>query len=390
MDSEYEAADMTSEKQRLRILHLAYEDPRQPGSGGGSVRTWEINRRLADRHDISVIVAGYPGAVARIEDGVRWIPLGPRTGGKIDRIAYFAQVGPALRRWSHDLVVEEFSAPFSTAFSPIFTQAPVVASVQWLFAREMRRKYHLPFDWVERLGLRCYHDFITVSSWLAREVCRQKPKAVIEPIPNGIDDVAFTIEPLRPEHLLFVGRLDQAQKGADLLLDIYARFCQRFDGSPPPLLVVGDGPDRCALAARAERLGIAERVEFLGRVEGAEKYRLMAAAYAVLMPSRFETFGMVAAESLAVGVPLVTFDIGPLQEVVGRGGAFLVPPFDLECFTSIVLKLAADRDVHGQGREMGRAWAQRYRWDEIAMLQEQHYWRAVERANEHKIPHAKQ
>jgi glycosyltransferase involved in cell wall biosynthesis len=373
---------MTSGQPRLRIVHLAYEDPRQPGSGGGSVRTWEINRRLADRHDISVITAGYQDAVERIEDGIRWIPLRPRTGGKIDRLAYFAQVGPALHRWSHDLVVEDFSAPFSTAFSPLFTHAPVVASVQWMFAREMRRKYHLPFDWVERLGLRRYYDFITVSTWLAREVGRRKPKAIIEPIPNGIDEVAFRIEPQRPQHLLFVGRLDAAQKGVDLLLDIYARLCRRFDGSPPPLLIAGDGPDRDALVARAEQLGIADRVEFLGRVEGIEKFRLMAEAHAVLMPSRFETFGIVAAEALAVGVPLVAFDTGPLREVAGGGGASLVQPFELDRFTTVVLNVISEHDGRDRAREKGRAWAQRYRWDEIAMRQERHYLQTVERSIE--------
>jgi len=373
---------MTYVTQRLQILHLAYEDPRQPGSGGGSVRTWEINRRLADRHDISVITAGYPGAVARVEDGVRWIPLRPRTGGKIDRLAYFAQAGPALHWRSHDLVIEDFGAPFSTAFAPLFTHAPVIASVQWMFAREMRRKYHLPFDRVEQFGIKRYDDFITVSSWLAREVGQRKPEAIIESIPNGVDDVAFTIEPTRPAHLLFVGRLDQAQKGADLLLDVYARLCQRSEGPPPPLLIIGDGPDRRALAAQAERLGLAARVEFRGRVEGVEKYRLMSAAFAVLMPSRFETFGMVAAEALAVGVSLVAFDIGPMREVVGGGGAYLVPPFDLDCFTSVVLNVITDRNAHVRARELGRTWAQRYRWDEIALRQERHYLQTVGRSNE--------
>jgi glycosyltransferase involved in cell wall biosynthesis len=374
---------MNSANRRIKILHLAYEDPLQPGSGGGSVRTREINRRLADRHEISVITAGYTGAVARVEDGVRWIPLRPRTGSKIDRLAYFAQAGPMLRRYAHDLVIEDFSAPFSTAFSPLFTNAPVIASVQWMFAREMRRKYHLPFDWVERLGLRRYADFIAVSSWLAREIRKRKPDATIESIPNGIDDIAFTMEPSRPAHLLFVGRLDRVQKGTDLLLDMYGLLCQRAEGPPPPLLIVGDGPERTALASQAARLGLTERVEFLGRVEGVEKYRLMAAANAVLMPSRFETFGMVAAEALAVGVPLVAFDVGPLREVVG-GGGYLVPPFDLDGFTSVVLNLLNDRDAQQRARELGRSWAQRYRWDEIAKRQERHYLNAIEQADAEK------
>jgi hypothetical protein len=54
-------------------------------------------------------------------------------------------------------------------------------------------------------------------------------------------------------------------------------------------------------------------------VEGPEKYQLMADAHAVMMPSRHETFGMVAVESLAAGGPPVAFDVGPLREVAGGG-----------------------------------------------------------------------
>lgn len=61
----------------MRILHLAYEDPRQPGSDGGSVRTREINRRLAHDHEITAIVTAFPGARERIEHYIRWIPIGP-------------------------------------------------------------------------------------------------------------------------------------------------------------------------------------------------------------------------------------------------------------------------------------------------------------------------
>ena len=85
---------------------------------------------------------------------MRWLPIGPRTGGKIDRLAYFALLGLIVSRLPHDLLVEDFSAPFSVGLSPLFTRRPVVASVQWMFARQMRAKYGLPFDWVERVGLR--------------------------------------------------------------------------------------------------------------------------------------------------------------------------------------------------------------------------------------------
>ena len=364
----------------MRILHLAYEDPAQPGSGGGSVRTREINRRLSERHQITALVAGYPGAKPRVEDGIHWVPIGPCSGTKADRLSYFALLGPALRRFSYDLVVEDFGAPFSVGFAPLFTRKPVVASVQWMFASEMRSKYHLPFDWVEQFGLRFYHDFIAVSEWLAEMIRARRPGARVQVIANGIEALAFSVEPAAPRHLLFVGRLDTEQKGCDLLLESVARARAALGDALPPLIVLGDGPDRSALERQARQLGLSDTVEFRGRVDGLTKYQLMASAYAVLMPSRFETFGMVAVEALAAGAPIVTFDVGPLREVAGGGGARLVAPFDVDAFAREITALVAQPEIVAQLRQQGRRWAGRYNWDQLALQQEAHYMETVARA----------
>jgi glycosyltransferase involved in cell wall biosynthesis len=368
----------------MRILHLAYEDPLQPGSGGGSIRAREINRRLADRHEITALVAGYPGAKPRVEDGVRWVPIGPRTGTKIDRLAYFALLGPEVARRPHELVVEEFGAPFSVGLSPLFTRKPVVASVQWLFASQMREKYRLPFDRVESYGLRFYNRFIAVSDWLAWELRSRRPEANVETIPNGVEEIAYEAKATSLEHLLFVGRLDIAHKGGDFLLDILARIKRMRGGRVPRLVIVGDGPDRGVMERLAARLGLSHRVEFRGRVEGPEKYQLMADAHAVLMPSRHETFGMVAVESLAAGAPLVAFDVGPLREVAGgrtdgETGVRLVPPYDLDAFAREVTRLIDTPGLAEGLREAGRRWARQYDWEEISARQEECYLRATGR-----------
>lgn len=364
----------------MRILHLAYEDPKQPGSGGGAVRTREINRRLSGRHEITALVAGYPGAVSRIEDGIRWVPVGSRTGTKADRLAYFAVLGPEIARRRYDLLVEDFGAPFSVGFAPLFTRKPVVACVQWLGGAHMRQKYRLPFDRVERFGLRYYHDFVAVSGWLADEIRARRPGAAIETIPNGIEELAFDAESTERTCLVFVGRLDVYHKGLDLLVEAMARLETLLGGRTPPLKIIGDGPDRRAVETLVAQSGARHLVEFLGRVEGAEKYRLMANAHAVLMPSRFETFGMVAVESQAVGTPVVAFDIGPLAEVAGGGGARLVPPFDVETFAHEVANLVGNPAFVEELRQSGRCWARRYDWDRLATLQEEHYVRVLARA----------
>ncbi len=362
----------------MRILHLAYEDPAQPGSGGGSVRVREINRRLGERHEIVAIVAGYPDARPRVADGVRWVPLGLRSRSiSRNRVSYLALLGAAIRRYPHDLLVEEFSAPCSTTFSPLFTARPVVASVQWLFAAEMRAKYGLPFDVVERTGLGLYHDFIAVSEWLGGTLRARRPDATVETIHNGVDPLAFAVDPAPPEHLLYVGRLENKQKGCDLLLESIARARAVLGDRLPPVLFVGDGPDRETLVRQTARLELADIVRFVGRVDGRAKYQLMASAYAVLMPSRWESFGMVAVEGMAVGAPVVAFDVGPLAEITGAGGARLVPPFDIDRFAhEIVLVVSAGANLTSE-RWSNRRWARRFDWDHIATQQEEHYLRAT-------------
>lgn len=362
----------------MRILHLAYEDPRQPGSGGGAIRTREINRRLSERHEITCLVTGYPGARERTEDGIRWVPIGTRSGTKVDRLAYFAALPRGVAKHHHDLLVEDFGAPFSVGFSPKLTRKPVVASVQWLFASEMRSKYGLPFDWVERLGLPLYSDFIAVSSWLADVIRQRRSDAVVETIANGVEGVAFSTPPMPPEHLLFVGRLDVEQKGGDLLIEIMDRVSGLLGSRTPRLVILGDGPGRKLMEQDVARRRLSHLVEFRGRVEGPGKYRAMAGSFALLMPSRFETFGMVAVEGQAAGAPVVAFDVGPLREVTG-GSARLVPAFDVDLFAREVADLVTDSSLADQARDLGRTWARQYDWDQLALRQEAHYLRAVAR-----------
>ena len=365
----------------MRILHLAYEDPRQPGSGGGSVRTQQINQRLAERHDITVVVSSYPGAVPRRENGVYWLPIGRPWGYTLSKLSYFGLMWTKVLNSDYDLIVEDFGAPFSTGFAPLFTRTPVVASVQWLFAAEMTAKYHLPVHHIEQFGLRFYNNFIAVSSWLAEEVKRRCAQEVcVEVIPNGVEQRAFTVEPHLPQHLVYVGRLDIPQKGCDLLINAYAKAKLILQGKIPPLMIVGDGPDKKAVEDLIRQRELTNDVTLCGRISGDAKYQMMADSYAVLMPSRFETFGMVAVEAQAAYAPVITFDVGPLREVTGGGGARIIPAFDIDLFAEAVVECVQLPDKLRLVRQQGHQWAQRYDWDTIALQQEAHYLRAVNRS----------
>ncbi|GAA3945322.1 glycosyltransferase [Actinoplanes auranticolor] len=359
----------------LRVLHLGFEDPARPGAGGGSVRTHEVNRRLAAA-GVEVVVAcsRYPGFTERVQDGVRYVPCGwPAPPGHFPSLlAYFGLVLTGLwrleRRWRPDLIVEDFAAPFSSIAVPYLTRTPVVGVVQWLFARDKARQYHLPFHLVERLGVGAHDKLIAVSEDLAGELRGRNPHAEVHALPNGLEPAAWQGAAAfgRGDHILFLGRLEIAQKGMDLLLDAYAAAAPSIRAD---LHLAGDGPDAEVLLARVRALGIEDRVHWLGRVDGAQRFDLLARAQFVCMPSRYETFGMVAAEALAVGTPVVAFDIPCLRALVHEGVGVPVPAEDVPALTSALITMANDPARCRRLGAAGPASVRHLDWDLVAAAQ---------------------
>ena len=244
---------------RIRVLHFGFEDPRRPGAGGGSIRVHEINKRLTADFDVTVVCARYPGSRARVEDGVRYVHAGlGRLGRTVSFLSYFVSVPFTLLMFPSDIVVEDFAAPFSSIAVPWLTRRPVIGVVQWLFAREKATQYRLPFHLVERLGLHSHTDLIAVSDDLADELRERNANADVTVIANGLDEDAFAPRRLQRSNSLYLGRLELAQKGLDLLIDAFAAVAADTDTD---LLVGGDGPDEAAIRGLVEARGLSSRVE---------------------------------------------------------------------------------------------------------------------------------
>jgi glycosyltransferase involved in cell wall biosynthesis len=145
-------------------------------------------------------------------------------------------------------------------------------------------------------------------------------------IPNGYDNSLFKLsERPRDLGLLFVGNLVPT-KNVALLLRAYARV-QATVGMP--LTIVGDGPLRLSLTSLAATLGITDSVHFLGVQGRHEVANLMGRAVALVLPSLSEGWGVVVAESLACGTPVVASRVGGVPEIVDSDdGGVLVPPGD--------------------------------------------------------------
>ena len=141
------------------------------------------------------------------------------------------------------------------------------------------------------------------------------------PIPHGLSprlSEGHTQVASGPPRIVFQGRL-VTTKGVRVLLDavrLLAERKQRFD-----LVIIGDGPERASLEQVARDARLDSQVRFLGRLEDSELEEVFAGASAVVVPSLSgEVFGLVVAENMQRGLPVVASDLGAFTEVLGDCG----------------------------------------------------------------------
>jgi phosphatidylinositol alpha-mannosyltransferase len=160
-------------------------------------------------------------------------------------------------------------------------------------------------------------------------------------------------EPGAPVRILFLGRLEP-RKGALLLLEAYRRL--RAENPEIVLTIAGEGPEETALRDYVRAHALAG-VTFHGAFRDAETPSLYAACDIFCAPSPYgESFGIVIAEAMAAGRPVVAAaNSGYAQLLTGEAAPFLVPPFDIDALAGALKRLVRDpllRDRLGAwGRE---------------------------------------
>ena len=143
-------------------------------------------------------------------------------------------------------------------------------------------------------------------------------------VPNYMALPERAVEPVGA-YFFYIGRI-HPKKAIDELLRALARSTA-FRNSGFRMRIAGDAENAYGreLRSLAKDLGIAERVEFLGLVEGERKQRLLAGAYFSFMPSHTENFGNVVIEALAQGTPVVASTGTPWAELEQYGAGYWTP-----------------------------------------------------------------
>jgi D-inositol-3-phosphate glycosyltransferase len=177
--------------------------------------------------------------------------------------------------------------------------------------------------------------------------------------------------------ILFVGRV-QPLKGIDTLLEALALAKQREPNIAKNIclsIIGGDSnPDSEIEQAEFERLdslraklGISDLVTFLGAKQQDTLAYYYSAAEMVVMPSHYESFGMVAIEAMACGTPVIASNVGGLSFSIEDGfNGYLVPGGDPKLMADKIILLLKHRPLRDQLGEQARAWVARYNWVDIA------------------------
>ena len=149
-------------------------------------------------------------------------------------------------------------------------------------------------------------------------------------VPNLIDFQFFTLPPVprrqEPFTFLCVCNLVREHKRVDRLIRAFARAA--VVRPMIRLVIVGDGPDEAALRALAHQCGVAHTVEFTGSLAPAGVRERMWQANAFVLPSAFETFGVVLVEALATGIPVISTRSRGAEDIVEPGLGVLVDQDD--------------------------------------------------------------
>ncbi len=225
-------------------------------------------------------------------------------------------------------------------------------------ASRLKKIYHIPYILVEHRGRFTEHLDLTeeyFEKWYLdylksafananRLVCVSEalknkississiPVSDISSIPNMVDVNFFSPSGRTREQqpFIFLGAgFFETVKGFDLLIGAFARFLEEHDGEFF-LRIAGRGKDEALLKKYAMDLGIIDRVSFLGQVSRERIKDEMQRSNVFVLPSRFESFGVVLIEALATACPVIATRSGGPVSIVNENNGFLIDVDDEE------------------------------------------------------------
>lgn len=352
------------------VMRLAVDGRKLTDFGIGTyVRA--LLRGLEARTDLELTVVARAGHEERVRE------LAPRarvvaTSARGYGVAEHLQLPAALARERVDLVhIPHYVLP---RLMPRPTVVTVHDLIQLFYPP--RKRPHLARVYLRLVmgsALRRARRVITVSRASRRDLINlfaADPRRLVV-VPNGVDP-ALAERPskealddlklrygLRSPVVLTVAN-DKPHKNLDLVLRAY-HLAVRQHRIPGQLVFIGGADRESRLRARAERLGLGNRVRLLGRVPRADLNALYHVAAVQLQVSLYEGFGLPILEAMCAGVPVITSNLGAMREL-GEGAARLVNPLEVDEVAAALERVLVDDPLRRRMVEAGRRRAESMSW----------------------------
>lgn len=354
------------ERGKKRILIFNWRDTKHVFGGGAEVYIHELARRWVQEGHRVTLFCGNDGMNPRYEmvDGVEVY----RRGG-----FYFVYLWAFLYyftqfRGRYDVVIDSQNGiPF---FTPLFVKEKVFCLMHHVHQEVFRKSLSFPLREIattleNSVMPWAYRNtrFITVSQSTKNDmVVMGLVGSGIDILPPGVDLEKFKPgEKSKTPMVLYVGRLKHYKR-----VNIFIRMASQISKKIPEVkfVIAGDGEKRKGLENFAQKIGIADRIKFLGKVSEGKKIELYQQAWVLVNPSMMEGFGITSIEANACGTPVVASDVPGLRDSVRNPHTgCLVHPLREELFTEKTLLLLTDRKSYEKFQKKGITWANRFNWD---------------------------
>jgi len=321
----------------LLVRSPIYFDPRWSGEHGIGRFSAELEKRLPNLQPLNII--------------------GPKLS-PIDPIA--SSLAVARKR---------DGCYFSPGFNPpLFSPIPVAFTIHDLIhlkiAAESTPLRRLYYATVVRPAARRAWRVLTVSEYSRRDIVEWAgiSESSVFVVGNGVSPVFSPDQRVtsRTPYLLHVGRR-AGHKNIDGLLAAFAT--SRTVQTNIRLMFTG-APDKPTLA-RAEILGITNKIDFSGTTPDAVLADLYRGAISLIFPSFYEGFGLPIIEAMACGTPVITSNIASMTEVAGQGNALLVNPSDIDELATAIDSIVENRQLHSTFSQRGLERSRSFTWEQV-------------------------
>lgn len=302
--------------------------------------------------------AGESGGVARIKKNfrVRLCRIPDNfLGRNLSKLTLCLGLCFSLRKY--DMVL--FNTPpvnyFSLVlvFSYLFRKKTLYIAHGGFFLERPISKRNILIRTAQRLLFRLYSLFIdrviTVSEDTLSRIRAFFPASDFSVVHNGITPVSDDPGPERAEGdgkrftIGFIGRIEPI-KNLDVLVDAFDRICGRFNNCR--LVIAGRGSHEASVASRIQGMSCRDKVEFVGYVRRDKKDEFFRSIDLLVVPSKYEPFGLVILEAMRAGVPVIASKVGGIPEIIrDRHNGVLFSPDDPGALAETILSVLSSPSV---------------------------------------------